>query len=349
MNGNKLLTSFLVLGMGLSLVACSNDKPESKKEEAKVAEKKKEEKRMDTQDRTAKLSVPEDLSPYFTSSREGVGKMESMLKDNGSIVYKCLNEENKYELNAEIKLLSSSSAEKSADLQNSMYGENDEDKKYKPCTFEGFDAYSHTINLGTVENTRLHYYVDYPVKDINKVVSIEINQKNDKEKDTSDLEPFAKAIIKNMKLEKVKEEKKEEVKQDVKEEKVDENSKEIVGESSRAKLILPRDLTSFYTPSMEYDTIKGNQDKGNVGYTLSREEPFTEYTLGEYSGYRSMSYTNYWNSANDTTYRYKLNYPVGDKNVILSCSVKLRDNSDDTTGLEDVMLAALQQLKVEIK
>lgn len=377
MNGNKLLTSFLVLGMGLSLVACSSDKPEPKKEEAKVAEKKKEEKRMDTQDRTAKLSVPEDLSPYFTSSREGVGKMESMLKDNGSIVYKCLNEENKYELNAEIKLLSSSSAEKSADLQNSMYGENDEDKKYKPCTFEGFDAYSHTINLGTVENTRLHYYVDYPVKDINKVVSIEINQKNDKEKDTSDLEPFAKAIIKNMKLEKVKEEKKE-----VKEEKVDENSKEIVGESSRAKLILPRDLTLFYTPSMEYDTIKGNQDKGNVGYTLSREdpkrtvsvsictdssdtleeaivfhnehlskgeEPFTEYTLGEYSGYRSMSYTNYWNSANDTTYRYKLNYPVGDKNVILSCRVTLRDNSDDTTGLEDVMLAALQQLKVEIK
>lgn len=337
---------------------------------------------MDTQDRTAKLSVPEDLSPYFTSSREGVGKMESMLKDNGSIVYKCLNEENKYELNAEIKLLSSSSAEKSADLQNSMYGENDEDKKYKPCTFEGFDAYSHTINLGTVENTRLHYYVDYPVEDINKVVSIEINQKNDKEKDTSDLEPFAKAIIKNMKLEKVKDEKKEEVKKEVKEEKVDENSKEIVGESSRAKLILPRDLTSFYTPSMEYDTIKGNQDKGNVGYTLSREdpkrtvsvsictdssstleeaivfhnehlskgeEPFTEYTLGEYSGYRATRYTNYWNSANDTTYMYKLSYLVGDKNVILSCSVTLRDNSDDTTGLEDVMLAALQQLKVEIK
>lgn len=382
MNGNKLLTGFLVLGMGLSLVACSNDKPESKKEKAKVAEKKKEEKRMDTQDRTAKLSIVEDLSPYFTSSREGVGKMESMLKDNGSIVYKCLNEENKYELNAEIKLLSSSSAEKSADLQNSMYGENDEDKKYKPCKFEGFDAYSHTINLGTVENTRLHYYVDYPVEDINKVVSIEINQKNDKEKDTSDLEPFAKAIIKNMKLEKVKEEKKEEVKKEVKEEKVDENSKEIVGESSRAKLILPRDLTSFYTPSMEYDTIKGNQDKGNVGYTLSREdpkrtvsvsictdssstleeaivfhnehlsddeEPFTEYTLGEYSGYRATRYTNYWNSANDTTYRYKLSYLVGDKNVILSCSVTLRDDSDDTTGLEDVMLAALQQLKVEIK
>ena len=44
MNGNKLLTGFLVLGMGFSLVACSSDKPESKKEEAKVAEKKKEEK-----------------------------------------------------------------------------------------------------------------------------------------------------------------------------------------------------------------------------------------------------------------------------------------------------------------
>ena len=94
MNRNKLLTGFLVLGMGLSLVACSSEKTETKKEEAKVAEKKKEEKRIDTQDRTAKLSVPEDLSPYFTSSREGVGKMESMVKDNGSIIYTCLNEEN---------------------------------------------------------------------------------------------------------------------------------------------------------------------------------------------------------------------------------------------------------------
>ena len=53
MNGNKLLTGFLVLGMGLSLVACSNEKPETKKEEAKVAEKKKEEKQIVTQDRTA--------------------------------------------------------------------------------------------------------------------------------------------------------------------------------------------------------------------------------------------------------------------------------------------------------
>ena len=63
-----------------------------------------------------------------------------------------------------------------------------------------------------------------------------------------------------MKLEKVKEEKKEEVKKEVKEEKKDENSKEIVGESSRAKLTLPRDLTSFYTPSEKYDTINGKQD-----------------------------------------------------------------------------------------
>ena len=382
MKRNRLLMSILVLCMGLSLGACSSEKPETKKEETKVAEKKKEEKRLDTQNRTAKLSVPEDLSPYFTSSREGVGKMESMVKDNGSIIYKCLNEKTKYELNAEIKLLSNTSAKESAEQKNALYGENDEDKKFKSCKIEGFEAYSQTINLGTVENTRVNYYIDFPVEDINKVVLIEINQKNDKEKDTSDLEPFAKAIVKNMKLEKVKEEKKEEVKKEVKEEKVDENSKEIMGESSRAKLILSRDLTSFYTPSMEYDTIKGNQNKGNVGYTLSRkdpkrtvsvsictdssstleeaivfhnehlserEEPFTEYTLGEYSGYRATSYTNYWNSANDTTYWYKLSYPVGDKNVILSCHVKLRDDSDDTTGLEDVMLAVLRQLKVEIK
>ena len=78
MNGNKLLTGFLVLGMGFSLVACSSDKPESKKEEAKVAEKKKEEKRMDTQDRTAKLEyikLDRDKSTFkshrdFSSEKE---------------------------------------------------------------------------------------------------------------------------------------------------------------------------------------------------------------------------------------------------------------------------------------
>lgn len=31
MNRNKLLTGFLVLGMGLSLVACSSEKTETKK------------------------------------------------------------------------------------------------------------------------------------------------------------------------------------------------------------------------------------------------------------------------------------------------------------------------------
>ena len=41
MNGNKLLTGFLVLGMGLSLVACSNDKPESKKKGSRKEKRRK--------------------------------------------------------------------------------------------------------------------------------------------------------------------------------------------------------------------------------------------------------------------------------------------------------------------
>ena len=37
---NKLLTGFLVLGMGLSLVACSSNEPEEKVEEKKIEETK---------------------------------------------------------------------------------------------------------------------------------------------------------------------------------------------------------------------------------------------------------------------------------------------------------------------
>ncbi len=379
MNGNKLLTGFLVLGMGLSLVACSSDKPEPKKEEAKVAEKKKEkkkeEKQIDTQDRTAKLSVPEDLSPYFTSSREGVGKMESMLKDNGSIVYKCLNEENKYELNAEIKLLSSSSAEKSADLQNSMYGENDEDKKYKPCTFEGFDAYSHTINLGTVENTRLHYYVDYPVEDINKVVSIEINQKNDKEKDTSDLEPFAKAIIKNMKLEKVKEEKKEEKKEES-------TDAVLVREiTSKTYTVTIPELTSFYTPSRDGLEVKTEVNEQQISYTLEDEfgdfkmaiyvnpisaesaeayanrinegfkddesKQYKPSTVGDFSGFRKVT------TSENPSFKCKDNLlldfeSVDGSAVVMSVTVE-QFNDTDTADMEVAMKAILGNMKVEVK
>ena len=35
MNRNKLLTGFLVLGMGLSLVACSSNEPEEKSQRLK--------------------------------------------------------------------------------------------------------------------------------------------------------------------------------------------------------------------------------------------------------------------------------------------------------------------------
>ena len=37
---NKLLTGFLVLGLGLSLVACSSNEPEEKVEEKKIEETK---------------------------------------------------------------------------------------------------------------------------------------------------------------------------------------------------------------------------------------------------------------------------------------------------------------------
>ena len=40
MKKNKLLTGFLVLGLGLSLVACSSNEPEEKVEEKKIEETK---------------------------------------------------------------------------------------------------------------------------------------------------------------------------------------------------------------------------------------------------------------------------------------------------------------------
>lgn len=96
------------------------------------------------------------------------------------------------------------------------------------------------------------------------------------------------------------------------------------------KILTDKDSIGDYV----YTYYFGNRiEQGKV--KLLSQEGRNAVLLVEYNDHRSWS--------------AKFNYPVGDKNVILSCSVTLRDNSDDTTGLEDILLAALQQLKVEIK
>ena len=87
MKRNKLLTGFLVLGMGLSLVACSSNEPETKaieekqekvKEEKKEEEKAKaaeEEKEKDSTiisyaNKKVRVTLPKDLTSFHTPARE---------------------------------------------------------------------------------------------------------------------------------------------------------------------------------------------------------------------------------------------------------------------------------------
>lgn len=93
MKRNKLLTGFLVLGLGLSLVACSSNEPEEKKiektkaieekEEKVKAEKKEEEKAKAAEEEKEKdstiisyankkvrVTLPKDLTSFHTPARE---------------------------------------------------------------------------------------------------------------------------------------------------------------------------------------------------------------------------------------------------------------------------------------
>ena len=97
MKRNKLLTGFLVLGLGLSLVACSSNEPEEKVEEKKIEETKaieekeekvKEEKKEEEKAKAAeeekekdstiisyankkvRVTLPKDLTSFHTPARE---------------------------------------------------------------------------------------------------------------------------------------------------------------------------------------------------------------------------------------------------------------------------------------
>ena len=93
MNGNKLLTGFLVLGMGLSLVACSSNEPETKvaeeKEEKKIEETKaieeKEEKVKEEKKEEEKAKAAEEekeiqsLFPKTPEQKQGISSRTSVL------------------------------------------------------------------------------------------------------------------------------------------------------------------------------------------------------------------------------------------------------------------------------
>lgn len=98
MKRNKLLTGFLVLGMGLSLVACSSNEPETKvveekkieetkaieEKEEKVKEEKKEEEKAKAAEeekekdstiisyanKKVRVTLPKDLTSFHTPARE---------------------------------------------------------------------------------------------------------------------------------------------------------------------------------------------------------------------------------------------------------------------------------------
>lgn len=87
MKRNKLLTGFLVLGLGLSLVACSSNEPETKaaeEKEEKVKEEKKEEEKAKAAEeekekdstiisyanKKVRVTLPKDLTSFHTPARE---------------------------------------------------------------------------------------------------------------------------------------------------------------------------------------------------------------------------------------------------------------------------------------
>lgn len=137
MNTN-FVKSLLVIGMGLSLAACSSNDPEPKKEDTKVVEAKKEEKKekkatdfVVSKNYNKKydiiITMPQDFTTIYTPA-DGV-KVTGENVDDSFIRYSFENEEAGTKKIAAIEANADATADEVAEIFNK--GEEDESKLYK--------------------------------------------------------------------------------------------------------------------------------------------------------------------------------------------------------------------------
>lgn len=220
MKRNKLLTIFLALGMGLSLVACSSNEPEEKVEEKKIEEtkaaeekeekvkeeKKKEEKAKAAEEEKEKdstiisyankkvrVTLLKDLTSFHTPARE-ISRY-SYMEESNVLGYSLYTKDRTFTIHFSIGTDGWDSAEAASISHNKVC--KDESKMYEPCTVGEYSGYKYVVSSD--KSIEYHYVLDYLVDGQDVVLTIREELRNDD--DTSLLEPLLLDVVHNLKIE----------------------------------------------------------------------------------------------------------------------------------------------------
>lgn len=213
MNTN-FVKSLLVIGMGLSLAACSSNDPEPKKEDTKVVEAKKEEKQEEKKEEKTTdfvvsknynkkydiiITMPQDFTTIYTPA-DGV-KVTGEIVNDSFIRYSFENKEADTKKIAAIEANADATADEVAEIFNK--GEEDESKLYKAYQVGNYTGVNKISDYSYDDYVTYNMYFNLDRDGFKGTIKVVV-EKLKAEADDSDTEAIITAILDNVKVEKKK-------------------------------------------------------------------------------------------------------------------------------------------------
>lgn len=213
MNTN-FVKSLLVIGMGLSLAACSSNDPEPKKEDTKVVEAKKEEKKEEKKEGKTTdfvvsknynkkyeiiITMPQDFTTIYTPA-DGVEVTGEIVNDS-FIRYSFENKEADTKKIAAVEANADATADEVAETFNK--GEEDESELYKPYQVGNYTGVNKISDYSYDDYVTYNMYFNLDRDGFKGTIKVVV-EKLKAEADDSDTEAIITAILDNVKVEKKK-------------------------------------------------------------------------------------------------------------------------------------------------
>lgn len=210
----KFVKSLLVIGMGLSLAACSSNEPEEKKDDTKVVENKKEEKKKEKKEEKTTdfvvsknynkkydiiITMPQDFTTIYTPAN-GV-KVTGEIVNDSFIRYSFENKEADTKKIAAIEANADATADEVAETFNK--GEEDESKLYKVYQVGNYTGVNKISDYSYDDYVTYNMYFNLDRDGFKGTIKV-VAEKLKDEADDSDTEAIITAILDNVKVEKKK-------------------------------------------------------------------------------------------------------------------------------------------------
>lgn len=213
MNTN-FVKGLLVVGMGLSLAACSSNEPEEKKDDTKVVENKKEEKKKEKKEEKTTdfvvsknynkkydiiITMPQDFTTIYTPAN-GV-KVTGEIVNDSFIRYSFENKETDTKKIAAVEANADATADEVAEAFNK--GEEDESKLYKAYQVGNYTGVNKISDYSYDDYVTYNMYFNLDRDGFKGTIKV-VAEKLKDEADDSDTEAIITAILDNVKVEKKK-------------------------------------------------------------------------------------------------------------------------------------------------